>query len=205
MTALSPSAPDTPFRSAAGFAKAIRPILPVLRGYARRLTGNSPDSDDLVQDTLTRAWRARERFVPGTNLKAWMVRIERNSFLSGRRRANRQVDVDPEVFANLSEAPAQEEALHFADLHRAIDALPEGQRQAFLSASTGDPYEAVAEQFGIAEGTVRSRVFRARAAIIASLESGDRGATIQELPREPGAKASSRYDEWKRSGSRMIG
>ena len=199
------------FGSSAGFMRAVRPILPLLRAHARRFTGNVPDSDDLVQDTLIRAWKARERFEPGTNLKAWMIRIERNSFLNGRRRASRQVDLDPEsIDRYLIEGPTQGEQLHFADLSRAVDALPEAQRQAFAGVTAGRRYADIASELGISEGTLKSRVSRARVAIVRALEAGKPvdilpGAATDEVAGTTEPAASPIYEAWKRSGSRMIG
>jgi len=202
---------DHAFGGANGFMKAVRPVMPNLRAYARRLTGNTADTDDLVQDTLIRAWRARERFQPGTNLKAWMFRIARNCFLTGRRRASRQVELDPEVMnRHLIEGPAQEDGLHFADLHQAVDALPDAQRQAFAGIAAGDRYAHVASELGISEEALKSRVSRARASIKRTLEVGMPAMTGQEpMTSETellsGSKPSSVYAAWKRSGSRLIG
>ncbi|WP_454883369.1 sigma-70 family RNA polymerase sigma factor [Sphingomonas oryzagri] len=71
------------------FAAALASVQPALRSYARRLTRNEADSEDLVQDTCVRAWRARLQFMPGSNLRAWLFRIASNCFLSGLRRSAR--------------------------------------------------------------------------------------------------------------------
>jgi RNA polymerase sigma-70 factor (ECF subfamily) len=194
------------FGSAAGFMAAVRPILPALRAYGRHLTGNLPDSDDLVQDTLARAWQARDGFQPGTNLKAWMIRIERNSFLTHIRRNRRMVELDPETLERqLVETAAQEEQLNLEDLDRAIGALPAVQREAFVGVSQGNRYEAVAEQLGIAEGTLKSRVSRARIALVGALENFE--AAPKRTAGKPAVQGTSTttYQQWKKSGSRIIG
>jgi len=205
---------DSSFCNATGFMDAVRPILPNLRSYARRLTGNGADGDDLVQDTLTRAWKARDRFEAGTNLKAWMMRIERNSFLSGRQRDRRCVDLDSELMERrLVEGPRQEEAIHFANLDRAIEALSAGQREAFRNVAGGQGYKQAAEKLGIAESTLKSRVSRARAALVRALESGptavianDHSSSLRMEGVDYGeAETGTIYEAWKRSGSRTIG
>ena len=208
MVTLSPSLHQSvgSFGSAAGFMDAVRPILPSLRAYGRRLTGNLPDTDDLVQDTLARAWGARGRFEAGTNLKAWMMRIERNSFLNGRRRAARQIELDPEVLdRTLSEPAAQEERLHLGDLDRAVHALPAVQREAFEAVSSGIRYDDLAQKLGVPEGTLKSRVSRARSAILDSIDKGIRPQELYLVPTAGQADTTSLYEAWKRSGSRTIG
>src|SRR5688572_80524 len=66
-------------------------LMPMLRGYAMTLTRSSSEADDLVQDTLVRAWRYREGFQPGTNLEAWLCAIQRNCFYTSRAGATRTV------------------------------------------------------------------------------------------------------------------
>ena len=112
-----------PITSAAGFARAMRLVMPSLRGYARRLARD--DGEDLVQDTLMRAWNSRSGFEPGSNFRAWLFRIARNSFLSGVRRSARNVQWDPEVHDRLLVSPpAQDELLYLRDLRNALNVLP---------------------------------------------------------------------------------
>lgn len=97
------------------FVTAVRSVMPSLRGYTRRLA--QADSDDLVQETLVRAWFARSRFIPGTNFKAWVFRIARNCFLSNVRRARRSVQWNPDVHDRLLVSQAtQDDALNMRDL-----------------------------------------------------------------------------------------
>lgn len=186
--------------------------VPLLR-YARRLTGNDAAGDDLVQDTLLRAWSARDRFAAGTNFKAWLFRIARNSFLSGRRRLKLHVDIADETVAHLLTAPASQEAgLHFQDLRRAVATLPSAQAEALLAVSGGGAgYEEVAETLGIPTGTLRSRVHRARMAVLDLIDPPAGATQSAAAPDRPAAAAANDttrtgvYAAWKASGSRMIG
>ena len=79
------------------FGKAIVELKTVLFRSARRLTKNDTDGEDLVQDTLIRAWAARHQFEPGTNLIAWLMRIQRNLFITSKRRDRREVRLETDV------------------------------------------------------------------------------------------------------------
>ena len=135
-----------------------------LASYARRLTSSNADAEDLVQDTMLRCWSARHRFRLGSNFLAWAKTIMRNRFLSGRRRARFQADLPEEAFDRLLVvASTQEQALELRDAEQAIADLSLDQRAAVLLASQGMTVEEAAAQLGIAEGTFKSRVSRARA------------------------------------------
>lgn len=135
-----------------------------------------------------------------------MIRIERNSFLSGRRRGRLQVDLDSDALDRRSTAPpTQEEALYFADFDRAMDGLPDVQRQAFVGVSEGRRYDDLASMLGVAEGTVRSRVFRARAALARALETVSGTAEAQGDDGQEAGAENATYAAWKRSGTRLIG
>lgn len=185
-----------------------------LRRYSRRLTGDNAAGDDLVQDTLLRAWSARDRFAAGTNFKAWLFRIARNSFLSGRRRHNVYASLPEEAVERLLTAPAsQETGLHFEDLHRAVATLPAALAEALLAVSgEAAGYDEVAAALGIPTGTLRSRVRRARAAVMDLMdhpparEAAAEGQRTAPVIRATGDAAKTRrYAAWKASGSRMIG
>jgi RNA polymerase sigma-70 factor (ECF subfamily) len=140
-------------------------LLPNLRAYARFLTGNRHDADDLVQDTALRLLGAADRFVPGTNFKAWAFTVMRNRFLNefvAKRRDTRPLDAMPEDFAPL--LPTQAHGLELADLVRQFMRLgPEQRSLLALAAGERLPYEEIAAISGCAVGTVKSRVHRARA------------------------------------------
>lgn len=196
------------------FAVGMEAILPALRGYARRLTRDPAESEDLVQESLLRAWAARAQFRAGTNLRAWMFRIVRNGFLSQKRKSWRQVDLDPEIGELLSPCPAdQETALLMADLDRALSALPSGHRDALLMVTRdGLSYAETADIMAIPDGTVRSRVSRARSAIVKYMQGdavlsqndADLAAARTAIP-EPVAIEAARYRQWKSTGRGSIG
>lgn len=188
-----------------GFVAAIDAVLPALRRYARHLTREQGDGDDLIQETMVRAWAARTRFQPGTNFRAWLFRILRNLFLTDRRRGKRSVSWNPEVDDDRLVTPAdQESAVMLADLDVALGAITPGQAEALvLVAQEGLSYEEAAERLGVPMGTVRSRVFRARVAVVGLL-AGSTEAPVDPLPAVA-ARSSDRYLEWKQAGTRLIG
>lgn len=186
--------------------------MPNLRMYARRLTRNEADTDDLVQDTLARAWAARERFEIGTNLKAWLMRIARNSFLSRKRKDRRSVSWDPAIAERLLIAPAiQDEGIFSSEFNEAVLSLSTGQREAFeLITRDGLTFEEAAVRLGVPLGTVKSRVSRARRVLVDGFET-EAHPPVQ-LPTPPpltpnGAKADEPniYRGWKKAGSGIIG
>lgn len=139
-------------------------LIPPLRGYALSLTGSTADADDLVQDSLLRVCRFRDRFEPGTNLRAWLYTIVRNTFYTDAvRRRSMVQDVDGRRAAQLASAPDQEWRLRYGELLEALEELPATSREALvLVVATGLTYEEVAEVCGCAVGTVKSRLNRAR-------------------------------------------
>lgn len=196
------------------FAHAVEQLLPSLRGYARRLTQDMAEGEDLVQDALARAWASRAQFRAGTSFGAWLFRILRNGFLSRRRKSWREVALDPDFGDTLSPAPAdQETALMFADLDRALDALPTGHREALLLVTReGLTYDAAAAAMHIPVGTVRSRVSRARTGVMHYLQGDDAtrrpkrpSADLPMLPAKPPATQSAVYLRWKARGTGVIG
>ena len=201
-----------PFVSPRGFTHAVRRVMPNLRMYARRLTRNEADTDDLVQDTLARAWAARARFEIGTNLKAWLMRIARNSFLSGKRKDRRSVSWDPSIAERLLIAPAtQDEGIFSNELDEAVLSLSTGQRAAFeLVTRDGLTFEEAADRLGVPLGTVKSRVSRARRVLVDGFENEAPPQVQLPTPPAPAREASetggaNAYRNWKRSGSRIIG
>ncbi|MCQ4158444.1 sigma-70 family RNA polymerase sigma factor [Roseomonas sp. GC11] len=146
--------------------------LPDLRAYARSLTRNRHDADDLVQDAVVRMLNAADRYQPGTHFKAWAFTILRNRFLNefvAKRRMTRAMD--EEEMERLPVSARQEEGLELSDFQKVFHGLPEDHRSILtLVAGSGLPYEDVARVLGCAVGTVKSRVHRARAALFALLE-----------------------------------
>lgn len=145
--------------------EALVAAIPNLRAFAVSLSGNQHTANDLVQETLLKAWMHRDRFEPGTNLKAWLFTILRNTYFSNFRKSRREVqDVDGAAAARLATPPAQAAHLDFADFRAALAKLSEDQREALLLiGAEGFSYEEAAQIAGCAVGTVKSRVNRARA------------------------------------------
>lgn len=136
---------------------------PRLRGFAIAMTGSQCAGDDLVQDTIVKALRHRDSFHPGTNFRGWLFTIQRNLFFSQSRRAGRMVqDVDGVRAAKLVASDNADWRLRYSELLRAMQLLPVEQREALTLVVSGASYEEVAEVMGCAEGTVKSRVNRAR-------------------------------------------
>ncbi|WP_267381521.1 MULTISPECIES: sigma-70 family RNA polymerase sigma factor [unclassified Sphingomonas] len=177
--------------------------------YAQRLTATESARDDLVQDTLLRAWAARDRFAAGTSFRAWLFRIARNTFLSGIRRRRWQVDLPEEVLIQLMSEPASQEAgLHMRDLDRVVASLPPAQAEALIAVGSDDAgVDVVAERLGIPAGTLRSRTHRARQAVLERLDHAKPPPALPATAAPPlrDTHASGVYAAWKASGSRMIG
>jgi RNA polymerase sigma-70 factor, ECF subfamily len=142
----------------------LRAALPSLRAFAMSLCGNRDSADDLVQDTLVRAWSKMDRFQVGTNLNAWLCTILRNIFYSDYRKRVREVeDADGSYAGRLFSIPDQEAHLALEDFQRALMTLSADQREALLLVTVeGFSYEEAAEICGCVLGTVKSRVNRAR-------------------------------------------
>lgn len=142
--------------------------IPSLRVFALSLAGNGDRADDLVQDTLMKAWSSAGSFVEGTNMRAWLFTIMRNTFFSQYRKARREVqDVDGEAAARLVAMPDQLAHLDLADFRACLERLPADQREALvLIGASGFSYEEAAEICDCAVGTIKSRVNRARRRLI---------------------------------------
>jgi RNA polymerase sigma-70 factor (ECF subfamily) len=162
--------------------RSVTALIPQLRGYAIALTRSSAEADDLVQETLTRAWRFRERF-DGSNLKAWLFTILRNCFLTetASRKGTVQ-DVEGRLAAQLSCGPEQEWYLQYRELLEAIAKLTPLCREALLLvAGSGLSYEDAARVSGCAVGTMKSRVNRART-LLAEMTSATPRSEVQPQP-----------------------
>lgn len=157
------------------FRRELLENLPHLRAFARALCGRPDFADDLVQETAIRAWTARERFTPGTNLRAWTFAILRNHYLDQWRRERRQVDYDPEAAERLLVMePNQEGPLHLSDMEAALLKLsPERREAILLIGAAGFSYEDAARICGCATGTMKSRVARARVELARLLAPGE--------------------------------
>ncbi|MCO6051606.1 sigma-70 family RNA polymerase sigma factor [Mesorhizobium sp. RP14(2022)] len=147
-----------------GFKKDLLGAIPSLRAFAVSLSQNADKADDLVQETLVKAWDKHESFQPGTNLKAWLFTILRNEFYSQMRKRGREVqDSDGVMTGRLAVHPSQHGMLDLKDFRGALEQLPEDQREAIiLIGASGFSYEEAAEICDCAVGTIKSRVSRAR-------------------------------------------
>ncbi len=157
------------------FKRDLLALIPNLRAFSRTLCGRRGIADDMAQDALAKAWRARGRFEPGSNLKAWLFTILRNEVYSNARRAWRHADWNPEKGENIA-APAHEQdwSIELSDTARALSMLPVAQREALiLVAAGGFSYDEAARISGAQLGTVKSRVARARTALQAILDGKD--------------------------------
>ena len=141
--------------------------LPAMRAFAISLTRNSAIADDMVQDTVVKAWTNIDKFEVGTNMRAWLFTILRNTCYSSRRKANREVaDVDGVFTESLAEKPAHDGHMQMTDFRKALNELAVEQREALLLVgASGFSYEEAAEMCGVAVGTIKSRTNRARAKI----------------------------------------
>jgi RNA polymerase sigma-70 factor (ECF subfamily) len=145
-----------------------------------RLAGNPADAEDLVQETMLRAYRSWAQYTPGTNAKGWLLTILRNLFINEYRRRSRHpetVDVDTiEPYAVFPEVQDEDPQATFFDrivddeVLRAMDELPEVFREAvMLSDVEGLSYEEIAKVLDVPVGTVKSRLFRGRRMLQARL------------------------------------
>jgi RNA polymerase sigma-70 factor (ECF subfamily) len=192
---------DKPPEHPAGTAKADDPdfefrqellgLIPFLRAFSRSLCGDRELADDLAQDALSKAWQSRATFRAGSNLKAWLFTILRNQFYSDRRRAWRQAPWDDSAMERMPVAGGEQTwAIELSDMSRALRGLPAEQREALILVGAGGfSYEDAAKIANCAIGTVKSRVARARKALISMLEGN--GA----LPRKPGPRGGDATNE----------
>ena len=165
---------ETSIPNEGDFHEQLTAILPRLRIYALSLTRNRDSADDLVHDTVIKALAGRNSFQPGTNLAAWLFRIQRNEFISGLRRLRPTVPVDSAVAESLSHPPHQESGLIMREFLGAFSKLAATQREALLLAVVeGLPYEVIASHTGVSVGTVKSRISRARDLLERLLVEGD--------------------------------
>ncbi|CAN5442634.1 sigma-70 family RNA polymerase sigma factor [soil metagenome] len=156
------------------FKAQLAQVIPHLRAFGRSLSGSRDLADDLVQETLLKAWAARLRFQAGTNMRAWTFIILRNLYLSQMRRSRFRGEWDDLVADRILAAPAsQDKHVELGDMQRALLHLPQPQREALILVGAGGfAYEEAAEICGVAVGTIKSRVARGRVALETILTNG---------------------------------
>ena len=176
----------------ASFKRQITDLVPHLRAFARSLCGNASQADDIAQEAMLKAWRARASFEPGTNMKAWCFTILRNVFYSEKRKSWRQQPLDPEVAeATLVSGDDSGASLELLALRNALNQLPEDQRECLIMVGAGGlSYEDVAVICDCAVGTIKSRVSRARKALAEILESN-----MASFNTDGGIKAADAFDD----------
>ena len=156
------------------FKAQLAQVIPHLRAFGRSLSGSRDLADDLVQETLLKAWAARQRFQAGTNMRAWTFIILRNLYLSQMRRARFKGEWDDLVADRILAAPAsQDRHVELGDMQRALLHLPQPQREALILVGAGGfAYEEAADICQVAVGTIKSRVARGRVALEQLLSEG---------------------------------
>lgn len=176
----------------ADFKLELTGLIPHLRAFARSLCGDATLADDLAQDAMLKAWHARNSFHAGTNMKAWAFTILRNIFYSEKRRSWRRTSLAPEVAEATLVSPANAgDGLDLLALRNALNMLPDDQREALILVGAGGlAYEEAAEVCGCAVGTIKSRVSRARKAVVELLESNQSSFSSDDKMR-----ASEAFDD----------
>ena len=160
--------------------------LQALRAFAISLTRNVAAADDLVQDTIVKAWTNFDKFQAGTNLRAWLFRIQRNTFYSNARKHRREVP-DPEgvYAARQFVKPDHDSKLAFSEFLVAFDRLtPEHREVLVLVGASGYSYGEAAEMMSVAVGTVKSRANRARARLCVMLGLAEGENPMSDVSRE---------------------
>ncbi|MFP7673975.1 sigma-70 family RNA polymerase sigma factor [Marivita sp. S0852] len=162
--------------------------LAFLRASALSMVNDVARADDLVQMTFEKAWTNINRFQPGTNMRAWLFTILRNTYSSELRTLDREVSyAGGQIMINIGEKPSHDGRLALADFWRAFATLNHEQREALLIVGAhGFTYDEAAEICGVAPGTIKSRINRARRRL-QSLLDFETGRGI--LPRDKMTKA----------------
>lgn len=155
--------------------------LAALRRYARSLTRNDADAEDLVQDALVRAYEKRDSFQSGRNLRVWLLSILHNAFVDGirARTAEGARIADAHALGDDFSAPSQEHHVRLGQIRRTFLTLPEEQRAALhLVALEGLSYAEAAAALNIPVGTLMSRLARGRAALRAVEDGADADSAV---------------------------
>lgn len=161
---------SAPAASYSSIPEQLERISQTLRAFALKLTGNEMDAEDLYQDTTMRIITNSDKYLQGTNFKAWAVTIMRNIFINNYRkrvRRNLIIDQTPNNYYinsgdNSTTQNDGESDITFIELLRMVNSLPEDFRRPFMMAYEGYKYEEIAEELGSPLGTIKSRIFFAR-------------------------------------------
>jgi RNA polymerase sigma-70 factor (ECF subfamily) len=160
--------------ASASFEQQVLAQRPFLHFYARYLCRERTEAEDLVQEVLLKALQHQDQFHPGTNLKAWLRVIMRNTHLLRSRRRWREVDYDPERAENRLVSDGDPTIpMELDDVRRALCLMPARYRDALVLAAGGSSYDEMSYVLGCAVGTVKSRLSRARDLLQAILQEGE--------------------------------
>jgi RNA polymerase sigma-70 factor (ECF subfamily) len=193
------------------FAATALPLLPTIARVAKALTGDSTDTEDLVQETYLRAYRHWHTFQPGSDCKSWLATICRHTFAELRRRQSRSVTVDDQELESLAAARvhATARAKGVDDMFARVDlgpAIAKAVRElephyrdvVLLVDVDGFSYDEVATTLDIPVGTVRSRLYRARrhlqeALLNYAIDAGYASSsyTLPPPPNHPGERRNA--------------
>ena len=205
------------------FGNAVMEILGQLHGVARRLTGNDADAEDLVADTVAKAWRSLDTLANEDAFKGWVFRIMNNTFISDRRKADARPrlesieheggsedEVEFSIFEQMHQpfllwfsTPEQEfvDKLLREDLDRALRALPDHHRVVVILSDLEEfTYSEISETLGIPVGTVRSRLARARGALQKVLWTQAQDYGLKQ-PGSPGQSCKQEKSDESTSGT----
>jgi RNA polymerase sigma-70 factor (ECF subfamily) len=152
--------------------------IPRLRRYARALIGDRYSADDLVQDTLERAWNKLHLWRPGSDMRAWLFAIMHNVFVNHARSRRYEVESNMEILPTLPVRATQGDHLELLDVERALRTLPVEQREVLLLVAVEEmTYEEVSKALDVPIGTVMSRLSRGRD----RLRQVSSGSAVQSL------------------------
>lgn len=149
----------------------------LLFGFAMKLTKNKENAKDLVQETFCKAFKNKDRFSNGTNFKAWMTTIMRNSYITDYRKSKtrKQVMASVDDFSYFIESKASGDSgdsiVMMKELNNLVGELSTDLKQAFTMFVNGYQYEEIAERVNVPIGTVKSRIFFARKKLRTSLKT----------------------------------
>jgi RNA polymerase sigma-70 factor, ECF subfamily len=188
-------------RPADGFADQVLPYARLLHSTALRLTGNPADAEDLVQETYAKAYAGFGSFQQGTNLRAWLYRIQANTFYGTcrtRGRRPRELPLEAALESAAAERTAVANSAEDTALARMLDpALRQALRElpsylsttVYLADAEGYSYAEIAEITGVPPGTVMARLHRGRGRLRARLAAGQRPARPGQRPARPGQRS----------------
>lgn len=166
-------------------------LLPSLRAFARSLTKDPVEADDLVQESLTKALASIRQYTPGTNLRAWLYTIQRNTFYTNHHKRSREPVLTVEELPGAHTRASQIWNVKLKAVDEALQQLPVDQREAvMLVGGAGMSYEEASAICDCAIGTIKSRVSRGRSALLHQLDSEDQADFLDEAEPAPSYAAT---------------